>query len=283
MPNLTPYALVLAGGGCRTFWAMGVLEALGLPAPTEYAGVSAGATMALLRASGRTHTTRDHFYAVTERNPGNVHWRKFMRRGERPFPHEDIYRGALRHTLAEGGYEALQAGPPVRALLAYIEPGEPAVRRSVAAMRAYNKRKKAGDVYPPAGVPKGLGERTVTLQDARGPDELMDWIIASSATPPVTRIPRFDGRTWVDGGLVDNVPVRSLSPAASAGKVVVLLSRPYPGPLPDTPNRLHLAPSRPIPVKKWDYSSPDRLRATVALGEADALAVRARVQSFLAR
>ena len=48
-------SVVLAGGGCKTFWGMGVLRSLEdmLPPVQHYAGTSAGAIMALVKVSER--------------------------------------------------------------------------------------------------------------------------------------------------------------------------------------------------------------------------------------
>jgi predicted patatin/cPLA2 family phospholipase len=41
-------------------------------------------------------------------------------------------------------------------------------------------------------------------------EQLLDWTLASSTIPPFTRIQREAGRTYLDGGLVDNAPIRAL-------------------------------------------------------------------------
>ncbi|MCA9543894.1 MAG: patatin-like phospholipase family protein, partial [Myxococcales bacterium] len=249
------YSIVLAGGGGRTVWGLSLLRELDLLQPQEWAGVSAGAAMAVFAASGRAEAVMDFFLAAAERNHANVHWGAWAR-GGRLFPHEGIYRATLAHALAEGGFQALQQAPPVRVLLAWMEPGHPKVRRAAAALREYGQRKKAGIIHGPDAPPLGLGYEVFTCQDAADAGEVVDRIIDTSATWPVTRLRKADGGTYVDGGLVENVPVRALSPAAQAGKVIVLLSRPTPTP-PPSATRLYLAPQGPLPLPKWDYTSPD--------------------------
>lgn len=275
------YSVALAGGGGRTAWALGVLSELGLLAPHEWAGVSAGAAMAVFAATGRLDETMAYFLARAAENRGNVHWTGPLR-GRPMFPHEPMYRATVEHALADGGFERLRAGPPVRVLLSWIEPGEPRLRRAGGALRAYNQRKRAGVIHAPDDSPRGFGWSVFTASESPDPQTVVDRIIDTSATWPVTRLRKHEGRTYVDGGLVENVPVRALSPAAQAGRVLVLLSRPTPTP-PATATRLYLAPETPVPLPKWDYASPDKLEATFEQGRAAGRAERARVEDFLAR
>ncbi len=275
----SPYSVVLAGGGGRTVWGLSLLRELGLMHPMEWAGVSAGAAMAVFAASGRVDAAMDYFLDASARNGRNVHWGAWAR-GGRLFPHEPMYRATLAHALADGGFETLKQAPPVRLILAWIEPGHPKVRRAAAALRDYGRRKKAGIIHGPDQPLPGLGWQTWTCQDAADAGEVVDRIIDTSATWPVTRLRAAEGRTYVDGGLVENVPVRALSPAAQAGKVIVLLSRPTPTP-PPSATRLYLAPDRPVSLPKWDYASPDKLRATEAQGRAAAQRHRAAIEAFL--
>lgn len=274
------YSAVLAGGGGRTTWGLGLLEELDLLRPVEWAGVSAGAAMALFAASGRMDAAMRFFAEAAERNKRNVHWTAPLRR--RPmFPHNEMYRATVHHALSDGGFEALQTAPPVRMLLAWLEAGEPKFRRAASALRDYNRRKKAGAIHGPEQAPTGFGWRVFTAQDAESEQEVVDRVIDTSATWPVTPLRKEEGRTYVDGGLVENVPVRALSAEAQAGKVIVLLSRPTPTP-PATDTRLYLAPETPVPLPKWDYSSPDKLEATYEQGHAAGRRLRGEVERFLA-
>jgi len=273
-------SIVFAGGGCRTVWGVGALEALDLPRPREWAGVSAGSAMSLVLATGRQRPALDVFLRLAADNPRNVYPDRFFE-GRPVFPHETMYRATLAAALEGGGYESMRAGPPVRVQLASVEPGPRGVAHAVRAMLAYQRRRRAGEVHGPPEPEPGVASETATLQDAESREEVIDQVIASSATWPVTRLPRRNGRVYVDGGLVENVPVRALSPEAQAGRVLVLLSRAYDRPLPEEPGRLYLAPTHPIPVQKWDYTNPDAIRATLDLGRADGEAARPRVRAFL--
>ena len=71
-------SVVLAGGGCRTAWGVGVLEELRgeLPEPREWAGVSAGSCMAVALAARATERSTGssalHTGHVTERKKTSV-------------------------------------------------------------------------------------------------------------------------------------------------------------------------------------------------------------------
>ncbi len=59
----------------------------------------------------------------------------------------------------------------------------------------------------------------------------------------------------LDGGLIDNVPLRALS--KNEGNVLVLLTRQYAeSAIPVVPGRVYVQPSRPSPIAKWDYTNP---------------------------
>ena len=251
-----------------------------LPPVREWAGVSAGSAMASILAAGRIEESMARFLEVTGANRRNFYPTKLF--GAEPaFPHEAMYRGVLTHALSDGGFERLQGGPPIRILLAYIEEGAAPLRTAIGCMRAYSKRKKQHIVHGPDAPYPGIGGEVVVAQQARGAAALIDQILYSSATPPVTRVPKVNGRTYVDGGFVDNVPVRALSEEARAGRALVLLTRPVPEQhLPQSATRLYLGPATPTPIQKWDYTSPRKIQATFEQGRADAARFLPRVREF---
>ncbi len=275
-------SVVFAGGGCRTFWGLGLYSGLkgALPSVAEWSGTSAGSAMATVAAAGLEHETVESFAAITASNPRNFYPGKIFL-GDRPFPHNEIYRRAVQGILEKGGWAALRKAAPVRIFLAFVKKDHPPVSTWLKAVWNY-ERGKLTRVHGPDETFPGLGCRVVTAQEAQNASEVVDWILSASSTPPLTDIRRYDGQPYVDGGLVDNVPVRALSEEGQGGKVVVILSRPTPEDIvPPAPNRLYLAPSVEVPVKKWDYTSPAKIRATFELGLSDAKRYRDRLDSFL--
>ncbi len=278
-----PFSVVFAGGGCRTFWALGAHQALAdiLPPVDEWAGVSAGSAMAVFAAAGSADAAMEAFVRLTGENERNFYPGRVFGSG-RVFPHENIYRGAIAEALPDEAMATLRGGAPARILLAWVEADRPTWPTGLRATAAYNGRKKQGDLHGPEEPFPGLGWGVVTAQDAPDAPTIVEWVLRSSTSPPVTAIPVEDGRHFVDGGLVDNVPLRALSAEAQAGRVFSLLSRPVPpANLPRTPTRFYLQPSAPVPIHKWDYTSPDMVQATYDMGRRDAEAARGTIARWI--
>ena len=118
--------------------------------------------------------------------------------------------------------------------------------------------------------------------NATAPTDLADYVLKSSTSPPVTSIPREDGKMYLDGSLVDAVPLRALTPEAQAGRVLILLTRCYPeDKLPKKDNHLYVMPSVPPPIHKWDYTRPEAIQKALDAGERDATQQMARIEAFL--
>ncbi len=265
-------SVVLSGGGCTTFWTLGVLHRLRHvhPLVTEWAGVSAGAAMAAACCTGRILETLDDFTARTAANDANVHPLNALR-GRPVFPQEAMYRAAVLSILGDEGFEALRSAAPLRILLVHFASGAPVLRTVWGAARAYRRRKKRKILHGPDRPFPGLVQERVTAQDCGSKEELCDVIMASSCTPPITRVQRIGGRAYADGALVDHVPVRVLSDEARAGRILAFSTMCIPvSARPRIDGRLYLTPSRPIPIAMWDYAHPEKVREAFDLGASDA-------------
>jgi predicted patatin/cPLA2 family phospholipase len=135
--------------------------------------------------------------------------------------------------------------------------------------------------------PRWLGFRPVVV-DARScetVDELTALILASSATPPFTPIGNFRGLRLLDGGMVDNAPAFVAEERhPDSAHSVVLLSRPYhPSVMGIQGKRLYLAPTRPTPINRWDYTQPHLLHETVMMGEREAAIHQPLLETYLGR
>jgi Patatin-like phospholipase len=276
-------SIVMAGGGCMTFWALGVVHHIRkyLPEVLEWAGVSAGSAMAVASCARRTDETLDYFVERSDANRRNIFLANIFNK-QRVFPQEEIYRSTILHALENGGIEALRAGAPVRILLSHFKKGAPQLRTVFGAAMAYRGRKKKNILHGPDIPFPGLVEEVVTAQDCKSEEDLCNMILASSCTPPITSVQENNGRTYADGALLDHAPVRALSRAALLGKMLVLTTQCLPKEsLPVFEGRLYLAPSRPIPIAMWDYTSPEKVKETFGLGTTDATQFLKPIEAFL--
>jgi len=278
---MSEMSVVFAGGGCRTFWALGAHVALAELATTvELAGVSAGAAMALAVATSQEEALVAVFSARTAVNRRNVYPERLVL-GRPVFPQEAMYRGTMFELLDAASLGRLARAPRVRIQQAYVEPGRPVVSTVARAWWAYAARRRRGLLHGPDVPHPGIAGEVDTAQDATSVADLAERVLRSSASPPVTPIQRASGRIYFDGCLVDAAPVRALGAAARAGKVLVLLNRPHALPA-VVDNVCYVAPSQPVPIHKWDYTSPERVRQAYDMGRRDGEAARVTVARFLA-
>jgi predicted acylesterase/phospholipase RssA len=262
-------SVVLAGGGSRCFWHLGFWrEAAGALAlaPRQIACVSASSAMACMLVAELTDEALRLFMDVTRRNPRNVHWRNLWS-AERLFPHERMYRASLGALLDRKALSRVHDGPDLRILLARLPRWLGPRTGFLAAGLAYNFDKRIRRVVHPT-LPRALGIRpeVVPARSCSTPEALVDLIIASSCTPPMTTLQQWTGAYALDGGAVDNVPACALD--GDPGQVLVLLTRQYPR-LPQIGGRTYVQPSRPIPISAWDYANPAGIQATYDLGRRD--------------
>ncbi|MGE0807737.1 MAG: patatin-like phospholipase family protein [Burkholderiaceae bacterium] len=266
--------VVFAGGGHRCWWQAGFWDVVA-PAielqPRVIAGVSAGAATACLLYANDSRTALAYYREALESNRRNAYWGNLLRRGRRVFPHEAIYRQALKTLLGGERFRQLMwTAPEIRVQFARI-PRWLGPRSAVAVgLVAYNIEKYARrSLHPRFGRALGFRSEVVRVQDCRSDDELVSLIIASSCTPPFTPIEYRDGRPTMDGGLVDNVPVDALDEAS--GPTLVLTTRRYPrhAPVFVRSGRVYVQPSRKVVASSWDYTSPDAYDQTWQQGRQD--------------
>nr|WP_237368268.1 hypothetical protein [Rhizobium sp. SL42] len=93
--------------------------------------------------------------------------------------------------------------------------------------------------------------------------------MATSSVPPFMPIGRIRGIAHLDGGLVDNPPLRKLVETERQGGRTLLLSTRYGRPPPQAPNRQVVAPSEDVPVNKFAVGDAKGLRHAFELGLRD--------------
>lgn len=264
-------AVVFAGGGNRCVWQAGFWEevAPALPLkPEVVATVSAGAYMAAMVLAGRTQQAMAWVKREMGANARNFHLDRLLR-GQRPFPHLEIYGRNLDDNFDAAALEALRRGPELRVLLAR-PPRWCGPRLAVwAGFAAYALEKHTrAPLHPAWAMGIGFKPEVATVQACRDAGEFKELILATSCTPPILPVMRRNGQPVLDGGLVDNVPVLALKPAERPA--LVLLTRRYPtAKLRGHAGLVYVQPTMPSPAAKWSYTDPDAMQRTYDLGRQD--------------
>jgi predicted acylesterase/phospholipase RssA len=281
-------ALTLAGGGNRAFYQLGVLEQWGsrlVPELGVVAACSAGACVATLFFSGRSSEARTFWIERRSGVTRNLDFRRLLR-GERLAPHAGVYRDTLVFAMRDGGLERLRALPfPLLVLAAGFHARLPAWAAVALGLSAYNFEKRVAPerIHPRLGRKLGFVPRVFDARECSTPEEVADLIMASSATPPFTPIGLFQKQALLDGGLVDNVPAFVAEAHPGVTKNLIVLTRPYPASVTGVrANRLYVGPSKPTPVDRWDYTRPDLVDQTVAMGALESQQNRPLLDAFLA-
>jgi hypothetical protein len=287
-PARRDLAITLAGGGNRAFYQLGLLNRWSETLHSRIAGVaacSAGAAVILIHLAGRQTETHDYWVSRCTGITTNFDWRRLVA-GHRPTPQYPIYRDTLLHTLADGGWERVRNQPfPILILAARLPRFLPAAIAVTLGMSGYSLEKalRKHMVHPTIGRVLGFAPTIVDARSCESPEELAALVLASSATPPFTPVGTFRGHRLLDGGMIDNVPAFIGDTIDGATRNLVLLSRPYPpGVTGHRGTRLYLAPTGPLPLQRWDYTHPERLRETIDMGEREADLHQSVLDRFLA-
>lgn len=282
-------ALTFAGGGNRSFYQLGLLnqwDELLLPRTAAIASCSAGACVITTFLSGRKDVAREFWMKRASGITRNFEWSRLLR-GERPTPQGPIYRDTLRFTFADGGLERIRAQPfPIYVLASrfpWLMPHTLSVAMGITLYSLERSMRRAPHPVSPRWL--GFEPLAIDARECESADELSDLILASSATPPFTPIGTFRGHQLLDGGMIDNAPafvVEGKHPEARHS--IVFMSRPYHADVMGVQGkRLYIAPTRPTPIGRWDYTQPHLIDDTIAMGASEAATHRAQLDAYLAR
>ena len=269
-------ALTFAGGGNRAFYQLGLITRWHervLPRTAAIASCSAGACVIMTYLSGRREEARSYWMERTRGITRNFDWSKLLR-GQRPAPQGAIYRDTLLVTFADGGLERIRRQPfPIYVLASSFPALLPSAMAVTLGITLYSIERSVRRAPHPKS-PRLVGFRPIAVdaRECETPEELANLILASSATPPFTPLGAFRGLRLLDGGMIDNAPafvVEERHPEAR--RSIVFMSRPYhPSVMGIQGRRLYVAPTRPTPIDRWDYTQPHLLDDTVAMGEREA-------------
>lgn len=280
-------AVTFAGGGNRAFYQVGLMERWRErvePRLAAVAACSAGSAVALLLLADRCDEARRFFAEQRRGVRRNLQPRQLLS-GRRPMPHDRIYRATLRHAFSDGGLERVRAQPfPIRVLCASFPRRVPAALGVALGLSAYQLEKKLRPrmVHPTVGERVGFRARVWDARRCESVDELIELVLASSATPPFTSLGRYGGHRLVDGSMIDNAPAFLADEVPGVRRNLVLLTRPYPmAALGRQGARLYVAPSEPVPVHRWDYTEGARVDDALELGRRDAARLDDALDRFL--
>ncbi len=280
-------ALTFAGGGNRCFYQIGFWQQFAdklAPRLAAVAGVSAGACMQALWIAGRLRECEIFFRGRRGGVHRNLDWTALLRRDSLA-PHESVYRDTLMFACEDGGFEKIRACPfPIYVLAAAIPKRLPPRVGTLVGYGAYllEKRLKPGMIHPSLGRRLGFRPWIRDARECESPDELVDLILASSATPPFTPLGRLQGRHLIDGGLVDNVPAFVPEQVASVRRNIVVMTRPYPQEvLGAKGQRFYVAPPYMPPASVWDYRRNAPVEHALELGRAEAHALAEELLAFV--
>jgi predicted acylesterase/phospholipase RssA len=267
---------VFAGGGHRCWWQAGFWETVREPLalrPRVIAGASAGAATARLLYANNAKDALAYYAPIMAAQKSNTQWSHLFTRGKRVLPHESIYRAALTQLL--GGFhfkELLWAAPEIRVVCAQTPSLLPMPLAATVGLATYQLEKHLFQrIHPRWGRAIGFKPVIKRVQDCANQEELIDLLLATSATPPFTGAQALDGVGVLDGGMVDNVPVHAVDPQVST---LVLLSRHYArhAPMFSRDGCVYVQPSKKVAATQWDYTDHAALVSTYELGCSDGAA-----------
>lgn len=255
---------VFAGGGCRCLWQVGFWDTVAPEfkiKPEIVAGASAGAAMALMAITGRSSAGLKSIKAATAANKKNFYWENMFTE-KKVFPHYQIYRDTILDIIDSKTFSRIKKGPEMRVLVShppfYLGPRS----GTFTGLLSYVIEKAIRQPVHPALAGKlGFQSTVVKLNDCNNAEEIADAILCSSCTPPFVPIMKLGNRTALDGGIIDNVPVKAIGEDESRGDMLILMSKTYKkGRIPAIPGRIYVEPSKTPDIFKWNYTSPEKLQ-----------------------
>ncbi|UCH28734.1 MAG: patatin-like phospholipase family protein [Myxococcales bacterium] len=266
---------IFAGGGSRCFWQLGFWEGakeagLDLQRSVKFVGsTSAGCAMATAAVIDRAHEALSLFQGFTEKNPKNIHWWNLHPfRDGRLFPHAAMYRAALDEFVGPDDLRIINKSSVHFLMSSYPKWLRGALGATAAlSIYAMETTLRGDPLHPRWPAKLGFTPLVGRASDCHTLRDYIDMVLAASCVPPVLPEGRFRDRKVLDGGLIENIPVRLA--ADQPGNTLVLASRRYDHELPSTKRVTWVQPSEPIKIDKFDYANPEGLRETFDLGLRD--------------
>ncbi|WP_246052309.1 patatin-like phospholipase family protein [Leptospira idonii] len=286
-------SLAIAGGGCKAFYGLGIGKALrnwGVRF-NEVSGVSAGAAMALCILSETEDETVEYFEEITKRNSSNFHFSNLLR-GERTFPHEDMYRRGIRFGMRFDRILASGVKVIIHTVRAY--PKENSLKNKFRLARLISETGRAfllDDRDRSEGIPANRISEIVkkwnmedvdfTEKDFSNQEVIEQFILNSSSIPPIVDFQSVNNEYYLDGGLTNNLVIEKFAPNA---KIIAIHYEPATivGKDPDLLRKTYIMrPSKRLPITSFDYTNPQGVREAYELGIADAESQKTQILEYL--
>jgi hypothetical protein len=179
-----------------------------------------------------------------------------------------MYRQALDEFMADGDLDTIQSKSVHFLMSAYPKWLRGAIGGIVAlSIYAAEKTVRNDPLHPTWPSRFGFTPRVGRASDCLHVGEYIDMVLAASCVPPVLPEGRYQEENVLDGGLIENIPVRLAE--QQPGHTLVLASRKYPHELPSSDDVTWVQPSEPIKIDKFDYANPEGLQETFDLGLRD--------------
>ena len=262
-----PPQIVFSGGGLRCFWQGGFLtrlEQVRKFTPERVTGVSGGAMAGAAWIAGIEGRLLEVMCDAFEKRDHNLDL--FAADEQGITPHQRIYCDVVETVLDEAAKERVANGPAFQIQIAHPpSTGHPTMTGTALAAAYEAELHIVGSPHFDWAEKMGLTSQLVDANQAARDGRLVELINAAAVIPPVFEPPLWGDRRVVDGGMADQAPL----PDPDEGETLVLLTRPYKK-LPDVPGRVYVWPSEETPADKIDFTDPQKLRDTWALGEQDA-------------
>lgn len=272
--------LAIAGGGCKAFFALGVAESFRREGFhfSAVSATSAGTAMGIAVINQKADEAVDYFCELTARNPSNFNLKRLLS-GENPFPHEQMYRETIAKIIDIKTFKKNKVSLAFNALSMpyYDSIEEKKWRRKLffqlfAAYRKEIREANGGRFYPymyDVARNFALKEVIFTEDDFFDARKIEDIVLATSSAPPVVMTQRRDEVLYLDGGIIDNLPVRLLP---DVDLTIAIYYQPSTRRILEYHNRqqgrniLWIHPDGKLPVTVWDYTNPDGVRKAYELG-----------------
>ncbi|MCB1145781.1 MAG: patatin-like phospholipase family protein [Leptospiraceae bacterium] len=276
--------LCLSGGGCKAFYALGIGKVLNEEGIhfNAISATSAGTAMALSIVENNEQKVMEYFCDLTSRSKSNFHLDKLIR-GERPFPHERMYRQTIQENIDLQSLQKKKTRFYFNSLKfpKHLFPSEEPGKRTRVILKMINAYRKEDGLYEKKiikplltslAVAEGLQEVIFTNKDFIDPQRVEDIVLTTSSAPPFVSLQQLDQEYYLDGGVFDNVPVRVLPKLdliiavhyqIESRQIVEKLGRDR------GRNIFWICPTSKLPINMWDYANPAGVRATYQRGIKD--------------